>query len=83
MMDHQKNELEELDRLYKDEVENKTKEFVEMMQRNSKLTEEVEELKMQAELEKAKQAELPVGKRKGKMPRRWKAEQIAEEDESE
>lgn len=79
MMEHQKAELEDLDHVFRDEMEAKAKECLELMQRNNRLAEELEELKIQAEL-RAK--ELPrEEKKKGRMPKRWNADLIEEQEE--
>lgn len=69
-----------MDHLFKEEIDAKTRELGELLQKNSRLTEELEELKMQVELDKAKRAAEESGKRKGKMPKRWPSK-IPEEDE--
>lgn len=62
-------------------MENKTKEYVQLLQKNSKITEEFEDFKMKVELAKINE-ENDKPKKKGKMPaKKWNAEKIAEEDE--
>jgi septal ring factor EnvC (AmiA/AmiB activator) len=80
MMEHHRNEVDDLDHLFKEEMDAKTRELGELLQKNSRLSEELEELKMQLELEKAKRAAEEGAKRKGKMPKRWPSK-IPEEDE--
>lgn len=54
-------------------MENKTKEYVQLLQKNSKITEEFEDFKMKVELSKINE-ENSMPKKKGKMPtKKWNA----------